>query len=101
MHEIAHIINEDYNKIKYNVALINEDSELGSNEFARNYFIDKLDYDEFIRDHHSENELTEEDIIVFSKRQKVIPDIVLGYLEHDEVITDYRKFHYLKGKVER
>jgi len=101
MHEIAHIINEDYIKIKYNVALINEGSELGSSEFARNFFIDKINYDEFVSKHYAENELTEEDIIVFSKKQKVIADIVLGYLEHDKVITDYSKFYYLKGKIKK
>lgn len=98
MHEIAHILHGDVSADKYEVSMI-DDEELNANSFARDYFIDPDEYNKFIDKHPNQEKLEEEDIIVFSKKNKIIPDILLGYLEHDGIIKDYSKFHYLKGKI--
>jgi len=98
MHEIAHILHGDVSADKYEVSMI-DDEELNANSFARDYFIDPDEYNKFIDKHPNQKKLEEEDIIVFSKKNKIIPDILLGYLEHDGIIKDYSKFYYLKGKI--
>jgi plasmid maintenance system antidote protein VapI len=99
VHELSHIINEDFSEDKYNVLLDENEQELRSNSFARNFLLNKDDYELFKSKHKTQAELEEEDIIVFAKEQKVIPDIVLGFLEHDKIITDYSRFHHLKSKI--
>jgi hypothetical protein len=98
IHEIAHIINNSISSKKYEIALI-DDEELNANSFAKNYFISHNEYMDFLKKHPTEETLKEEDIIVFSKKNKIIPDILLGYLEHDGIITNFSKFHYLKSKI--
>jgi len=97
MHEIAHIINGETSDSKYTISL-EDDEELTANSFARNYFIDSTMYHEFVKAHPTQDTMSERDIISFAKSQKVIPDILLGYLEHDEIITDQSQYYYLKGR---
>lgn len=98
IHEIAHILSDDFKKVKYNVTL-EVDDELESNTFTRNFFIDDNAYKNFLENHSTEDSISEEDIALFSKEQRIIPDVLLGYLEHDKIITNFSRFYYLKGKV--
>lgn len=93
LHEIFHIKKGD----TFSISPENED-ELEINSVTRDYFIDKDAYQKFIDDHPTQELIKEEDIIVFSKQQKVVPDILIGFLEHDKII-DYQKFNYLKEKI--
>ena len=97
MHEVAHILQGDITENKYIISL-ESDEELYANSFARNYFIDPNLYNEFIKKHPIQDLLCERDIISFSKLHKIIPDILLGYLEHDKIITNQAQYYYLKGK---
>lgn len=97
MHEIAHIIQGKTIRNEYSISL-EKDEELSANSFARQYFIDPVLYNKFVKEHPTQDTLCENDIISFSKSQKVIPDILLGYLEYDKIVTNQAKYYYLKGK---
>lgn len=94
IHEIAHIINKEVSNDKYQI-VIEDDEEQLANDFAREFFIGGNEYQKFITQH---NEIKGEDIVVFSKKNEIIPDVLIGFLEHDKII-DYGKFNHLKGKM--
>lgn len=95
IHEIAHLL-KHYNKkdtiISYEDS---EDStnakEVEANEFARDFFINPKDFEEFIL----QDQFTVESIKQFAKKQNVLPGIVIARLQHDNKIG-YEKFSYLK-----
>jgi addiction module HigA family antidote len=93
LHEIFHIKKGD----TFSISPENED-ELEINSVTRDYFIEKDAYQKFIDGHPTQELIQEGDIIVFSKQQKVVPEVFIGFLEHDKII-DYQKFNYLKGKI--
>lgn len=97
VHELSHIIDEDYLKSEYSV--IFEEDEKKSNDFARNFFVNEDKYKQFIKKLRNKNSIVQEDIISFSKENKVVPDIVLGFLEHDKIIQDYSKYSFMKTKI--
>jgi addiction module HigA family antidote len=94
IHEIGHIINKEVSDQKYQI-VIEEDEEQLANDFARAFFIEGDEYKKFIEQHA---EIKAEDIVVFSKKNAIIPDVLIGFLEHDKII-EHGKFNYLKGKL--
>lgn len=94
IHEIGHLI-KHYNK--KDIIISFEDSENSTNnkekeanEYARDFFINPIQYKEFIKEN-----ITSESIRRFANEQKVLPGIVVARLQHDNKIG-YNEFSYLK-----
>jgi len=98
IHELFHIINDDFKKTKLNLSF-EDDCEIAPNQFARDFFINKDKYKTFIDRINKTDSISAEDIIGFSKENKIIPDIIIGFLEHDKIVTDFSKFNYLKANI--
>lgn len=94
IHEIGHIIKRTASKDIYEILIEDEEEKL-VNKYARDFFIDNTEYQDFIKQH---NVITAENIVVLSKKHKIIPDVLIGFLEHDKVIK-HGEFNYLKGKI--
>lgn len=94
IHEIGHIIKRTASKESYEI-LIEDDEEKLVNKCARDFFIDNTEYQDFIKQH---SVITAENIVVLSKKHKIIPDVLIGFLEHDKFIK-HGEFNYLKGKI--
>lgn len=95
IHEIAHLL-KHYNKkdtiISYEDSEDSKNSkEVEANEFARDFFINPKDFEEFI----FQNQFSLDSIKKFAKKQNVLPGIVVARLQHDKKIG-YEKFSYLK-----
>ena len=88
IHEIEHIFSKDIYK-RYQITL--EDEELLSNEAARNFFVDENEYREFCN-RYMFNKITAGDIIAFANKQKVVPSIIVGFLQRDGII-DHSEFN--------
>lgn len=97
VHELMHIINGNINE-KYHIDFDNEEIEILTNQQARDFFVDKEQYEKFVEKTEKTN-IDLENLLAFSNTQKVIPEIIVSFLEHDKII-DYSKFHYLKNKIE-
>ncbi len=88
VHEIGHIIeNENVNEKTINI----NTEEITHNAFARDFFIEKKDYNQFI----SSGLFEPKNIVEFSSRCNVIEDILVGFLQHDKYVemnqlTKYR-----------
>lgn len=80
-HEIAHILYKDF-LVSQNDAKKSREIEERANRFASNTLIDSNEYKKFILN----NDYTDEAIIIFSKRIKVLPGIVAGRLMADKII---------------
>ena len=93
VHELGHLLS--MSSMDSNYEIVTEDEELLANTFARNFFINNLDYMHFVETHKS---ISSEDILVFSKKNRVVPDVLIGFLEHDRIIQ-YGVFNHLKGKI--
>lgn len=95
IHEIAHLLMH-YNKRDTIISYEESDNslnlkELQANEFARDFFIDPKDYEEFLL----QNQFTAESIKKFAKKENILPGIVLARLQHDKKVG-YDKLQYLK-----
>jgi len=95
IHEIAHLL-KHYNKkdiiISYEDTECSTNSkELEANKYARDFFINPREYEEFV----SLNQFTAESIKRFAKKENVLPGIVVARLQHDKKVG-YEKFSYLK-----
>ena len=91
-HEIAHVVNGDYNK-----KLTDEqyfEAEEKANLFARNLLIDEEHYKKFIK----KGDFTNKSIIEFAQKNNVITDIVVGRLMKDKML-DWSN-HNLRNKYE-
>jgi len=100
IHEIHHLLNDDFNKQGYrNILYEDDDREFEANYFAQNFLIDKTEFEVFLK---SKN-INDSKIIEFSKKQEVIPDIVVGFLERlmDKKYGKpiYGKFQHLRTKI--
>lgn len=96
IHEVAHLL-KHYDKRETIISYEDSDNstnckEIEANEFARDFFIDPKDYEEFI----NQNSFTEQSIRKFAKESNVVPGIVVARLQHDKKIG-YEKYFYLKG----
>lgn len=91
IHELGHLI-KHYNQKDIIISYEDDENkinpkELEANEFARNFFINPIDYDEFIL----QKPYTAEKIKSFAKKQNVLPGIIVARLQHDKYL-DYDKF---------
>lgn len=95
IHELGHLL-KHYNKKDIFIALEDSDNEVNqkeieADEFARDFFINKENYREFI----SNLQITKESIFQFSKEEKILPGILIARLQHDGIIP-YDEYSYLK-----
>lgn len=80
-HEIAHIIYHDY-LLSHDIELSQVDIEKRANEFAEDFLMDPEAYHEFTH----QKQFTNEAILKFSRRLKIIPSILIGRLMNDNFI---------------
>lgn len=90
IHEIGHLLLH-YNKRDVIVSYENEedDKEKEANEFARDFFIDPVDYKQFC----NKKQITVETIRKFAKEQGTLPEFVVARLQHGRI--GYEQFRYL------
>ncbi|AJD92961.1 protein of unknown function DUF955 [Jeotgalibacillus malaysiensis] len=99
IHEIGHLIkhyipNEPIVTLEDELELDNTDAkEEEANEFARDFFINKFEYKEFV----SLGKFDERSIHAFAKTQSVLPGIVVARLQHDGYIG-FDKLNHLKNR---
>ncbi|MBG0916406.1 ImmA/IrrE family metallo-endopeptidase [Exiguobacterium sp. SRB7LM] len=98
MHEIGHLLKHyDSNKsiitFEEDFQVETDKKEEEANEFARDFFIDKKDYTDFINN----KIFSSKEIMEFANSQKVLPGIVVARLQHDGHIG-YDKLNYLKNR---
>lgn len=99
LHEIGHLIH--HYPFKEAVVTMEADQESvdrseeekKANQFARDFFINQTDYENFT----SLNNFNKATIEQFANSQKVLPGIVVGRLQHDGYIN-FSDFNYLKNK---
>ncbi|QUW26887.1 HigA family addiction module antidote protein [Bacillus cereus] len=100
MHEIGHLIKhyipnepivtfENELELKSN----NDIKEEEANEFARDFFINRSEYKEFVQI----GNFNEKSIHAFAKSQGVLPGIVVARLQHDGYIS-FEKLNHLKNR---
>lgn len=91
MHEIGHLMLH-YDKSHTLVSIEEKvnDKEEEANNFARDFFINPEEYNEFT----SIGIITSDSIREFAKKQDVLPEFVVSRLQHDRVI-EFDKFNYL------
>lgn len=100
MHEIGHLL-KHYIPNEAIVSLENEldlkpstdTKEEEANEFARDFFIDKLEYKEFV----NRGNFNEASIHDFAKAQGILTGIVVARLQHDGYIS-FEKLNHLKSR---
>ncbi len=89
IHEIGHLVLH-YRKndlfISYDDIEDRRTKEIEANKFARDFFIDPIMYNTFIR----KEDFSKQAIRKFAAEQNVHPNVVLGRLQHDQV-TDFAK----------
>ena len=82
-HEIAHIINGDYNIKFVDFDSIDNETEIKADRQARDFLIPLKSYNEFVT---SKNQINWIDIADFAKKVHVQPYIVLGRLQKDGIL---------------
>ncbi|MFA9375256.1 MAG: helix-turn-helix domain-containing protein [Lachnotalea sp.] len=91
IHEIAHLLlHYDKNYVIVTYEDDENDKEMEANEFARDFFIDPMEYKKFC----DRNEIAAETIKKLAKDQGTIPEIVVARLQHDKKIG-FEQFRYL------
>lgn len=92
-HEIGHLLLH-YNKTDILVSYEGDNEcdskEQQANQFARDFFVDAIQYNEFCQ----KTKYTADEIRRFAKEQKVLPVFVVGMLKHDKKLG-YNQFNYL------
>lgn len=98
LHEIGHLL-YDYDPSKISVSLDELESEEGkdarASAFAREFFVDERAYEAF----KARGVFMDDIIARFAESQGVRAGVVVGFLEHDNVI-DYGRFSGLKDRWE-
>lgn len=94
LHEIGHLLNH-YNKNEILVSYEetenkNDVKEEQANQFARDFFINPIEYDNFV----GKNRYTSTEIKEFAKKQGILPEFVVARLQHDGKI-EYSQFNYI------
>lgn len=82
-HEIAHLLNDDFNTQYIDYSFIESEVEKKADIFARNTLIDDNDYQKFIKNGKFDISTISE----FANSQSVKPGIVIGRIQND--IKDY------------
>lgn len=94
MHEIGHLLLH-YDKKRIIVSMEDDKAESQrekeANKFARDFFINEDDYNDYI---HNQI-INEQSIREFAEQQKVLPGILVARLQHDNIIG-YDQFSYMK-----
>src|SRR5690554_989366 len=96
LREVYHIVEQDYLKDGYVLSYEDDEREILSNYNAKNFFIDEEKYNEFIK----KGKFTEEEIIIFSKENGVVKDIVIGRLQFDGFI-EYNQYQNLRTYIDK
>ena len=93
LHEIGHVINEDYG-----ISFENEtgDAEDAADEYAQNKLIDPALYNAFVKQHFGR--FTTESVLMFARDINRDPGIVLGRLEHDGYVSHANGLQSLRCK---
>lgn len=97
-HEIKHVMQRKVKKVLITcndtVELSAEDKkyEQEADEFARDFLIEKKDYMKFVQ-----GNITQQTIADFAKEHEIHPGIVVGRLQHDELI-EYSQFNGFKAR---
>lgn len=94
-HEVAHLLlhyDPDNDVISYDELSSEPRKDKEANEYARKMLLDINTYNELKKD----NKPTESAIINFAAEQDVTPGIVVGFLQHDEIL-EYSEMNYLKS----
>lgn len=89
-------MNSDVSKENQTIVITNETEQL-ANDYAKDFLINRHTYETFVDSHQN---IKEEDILVFAKNHRIVPDILIGFLEHDHII-EYGSFSYLRSKYRR
>lgn len=91
VHEIGHLLLH-YSKTGVILSFEedNDSKEQQANQFAREFFVDITQYDEFSK----RTKYTADEIRKFAKEQKVLPEFVVGMLKHDGKI-EHNQFTYI------
>lgn len=97
VHELEHVFTNDYQN-EYFITFPEEEQEFISNKNARRFFVDLEKYNNLVSKVISNKTNIDVEIISFANMQKVIPDIVIGFLEHDKII-EYGSKNHLKSKI--
>lgn len=92
IHEIGHLLLH-YNKNEVIVSYEDEenDKEQEANQFARDFFINPIQYETFSK----KEKFTAENIKQFAKEQKILTEFVVARLQYDKKIG-YEQFKYLR-----
>ncbi len=93
-HEIGHLLLHSKKEtfIEYD-SKVQKEVEKEADNFAADVLIPKKKYEIFIRN----NNFTEKSVIKFAKNLNINPGIVVGRLQHDEIV-DYSQFNFLRKK---
>jgi plasmid maintenance system antidote protein VapI/Zn-dependent peptidase ImmA (M78 family) len=92
IHEISHILLH-YDKRETLISYeeqIEDDKETEANQYTRNLLVNEEAYSEFIR----EGKFNKENIVAFSRKQDILPEFVVGFLQHDRLI-DFDQLNHI------
>ena len=78
-HEIAHLVNNDFEDKYIDYSFVDSENEKKADEFASNILINKDDFDNFIKN----NKINISSVRSFAKSQNVLPGIVIGRIQND------------------
>lgn len=100
MHEVGHLI-KHYNTKDINISYDTDDisvdnKENEANKFARDYFIEETDYNEFINN----KDFSDNAISRFSQEHKILEGILISRLQHDGIIGN-DKLNYKKIYIDK
>lgn len=97
IHEIKHLL-DDYNKKEVYVSFDDIDKlsekEIKAHEYARDYFINPVDYKKFINEKNFDSTSLER----FAKSQNVNIGMLIGRLQHDGFISN-SSYNYKKNRM--
>lgn len=97
MHEIGHLLKHykpEITMISYEEEIDISKKEQEANEFARDFFINKQEYINFL----NQQKLDEKSIVAFAETQNILPGILVARLQHDGIV-EYGKFEHLKNRI--
>ena len=97
IHELKHLL-DDYNKkdiqISFDDIDIHSQKEEDANKFARDYFINPVDYNNFVKNNIFDTTSLER----FAKQQNICVGILIGRLQHDGFISK-SVYNYKKKSI--
>lgn len=103
LHEIGHILNKDENNYLVDFEFAKGDEELEADNFANKELINQNDYKRFV----DNDVFTLPAIKRFAKSQNVQPYIVIGRLQHDQIIgwneyvNEIPKYEFIEEQINK